>query len=445
MKTKSIRFARMTAVLLLPLFLLIFIVLQAYGARPGQRLWVKRYNFRRANGNDVANAIAVDASGNVYVTGRSQGSGTDYDYTTIKYRPTGKKKWVRRYDEANGDDIANAIAVDASSNVYVTGSAYTDATDEEYATIKYGPRGKRQWLRRYDVAYDWWDYATAIAVDSRGNVYVTGSSFEYKSLSGATIKYGPRGKRKWVNTGFGSAIAVDVTGNVYVAGMYDGWLRCSRYATTKYSSAGDHKWTALYPGPEDFLCGGCRAIAVDASGNVYVTGYSYGSGTGYDYATIKYDSAGNEKWVRRYDGPTNGDDRAAAIALDSSGNVYVTGTSEGDYATVKYDSAGETKWVRRYNGSANGNDGATAMALDTSDNVHVTGYSCRPSTGCDYLTIKYDSAGNTLWVRRYNYRRANGPDAATAIALDASGNVYVTGYSQGSGTGCDYATIKYAP
>jgi hypothetical protein len=83
------------------------------------------------------------------------------------------------------------------------------------------------------------------------------------------------------------------------------------------------------------------AIVVDGSGNVYVTGWSAGSGTDDDYATIKYGPDGNELWVRRYDGPTNSGDGASAISVDGSGNVYVTGRSIGsgtehDYATIKY-------------------------------------------------------------------------------------------------------------
>src|SRR5205823_4105106 len=115
------------------------------------------------------------------------------------------------------------------------------------------------------------------------------------------------------------------------------------YVTVKYNSAGQQQWTAGYTGPvlgDDIA----TALKVDASGNVYVTGHSFGgSGTIYDYATIKYDSTGQQQWVARYNGPVSDDDESAAIAIDGSGNVYVTGYSaashsffDSDYATIKY-------------------------------------------------------------------------------------------------------------
>ncbi|MEO0135591.1 MAG: SBBP repeat-containing protein [candidate division WOR-3 bacterium] len=102
----------------------------------------------------------------------------------------------------------------------------------------------------------------------------------------------------------------------------------------------------------------------------------------------------------------------------------------------------DTAWVRRYNGPTNGNDSATALFVDNNGNVYVTGYSQGSGTYYDYATLKYDANGNLLWIRRYD-GPGNGYDYATALFVDNNGNVYVTGYSQGSGTYYDYATIKY--
>src|SRR5207245_295507 len=99
------------------------------------------------------------------------------------------------------------------------------------------------------------------------------------------------------------------------------------------------------------------------------------------------------------------------------------------------------EWVARYNGPGNYEDKATAIALDAAGNVYVTGGSWGSGTDFDYATIKYDSNGNQLWVARYN--SGNGGDSATAIAVDGAGNVYVTGWSSGGSTLIDYATIKY--
>jgi hypothetical protein len=97
------------------------------------------------------------------------------------------------------------------------------------------------------------------------------------------------------------------------------------------------------------------SLAVDGAGNVYVAGFSYGSGTSDDYATIKYDPSGNEIWVARYNGPGNNNDYPVSLAVDGAGNVYVTGSSYGsgtnnDYATIKYDSSGNELWAAHYDG-----------------------------------------------------------------------------------------------
>jgi hypothetical protein len=107
-----------------------------------------------------------------------------------------------------------------------------------------------------------------------------------------------------------------------------------------------------------------------------------------------------------------------------------------------YDSAGTSDWEVRYDGG-NGDDEAVGIAIDLTGNAHVTGKSQGSGTGFDYHTIKYDHSGNMIWRARYDNALPNGNDEPAAIALDPAGNVYVTGRSQGSGSGFDYATVKY--
>jgi hypothetical protein len=148
------------------------------------------------------------------------------------------------------------------------------------------------------------------------------------------------------------------------------------------------------------------AIARGTDGFIYVVG-SGESETGYDYITIKYDANGVQYWVRRYDGPAHGDDHAVGIVADDLGNVYVTGSSVGngtdyDYATIKYDSLGVEKWVKRYNGPRDSTDYAYGLSVDSNSNVFVTGTSFGDGTGFDYATIKYNTDGAQEWMKRYN-------------------------------------------
>src|SRR5438093_1349071 len=179
-------------------------------------------------------------------------------------------------------------------------------------------------------------------------------------------------------------------------------------------------WVRRYTSGNDPEFAFANAVAVDDSGNVYVTGSSYGPNGLPDYATVKYSSSGDTLWVQRYNGPANNWDGATELALDASGNVYVTGQSYGsndfDYVTVKYDASGVQKWTARYNALY---DYATALAVDAAGNVYVTGYSYGSGTYYDYATIKYTTRGKPRWLARYN---SGIDDYAYALAVDASGN-----------------------
>src|SRR6185295_5671954 len=110
-------------------------------------------------------------------------------------------------------------------------------------------------------------------------------------------------------------------------------------------------------------------------------------------------------WTNRYHGPGNGFDQARAAVVDSSGNVFVTGfssSSNNDYATIAYSGPGVPLWTNRYNGTGNGDDEAKGIAVDNSGNVFVTGYSTGTNGNSDFATIKYSSAGAPLWTNRYH-------------------------------------------
>jgi hypothetical protein len=130
------------------------------------------------------------------------------------------------------------------------------------------------------------------------------------------------------------------------------------------------------------------------------------------------------------------------MAVDGSGNVFVTGSSNDDYATIAYSGAGVPLWTNRYNGTGNSSDGAKAVAVDGSGNVFVTGHSIDNSGDSDYVTIAYSGAGVPLWTNRYD-GPDNGSSFARALAVDRSGNVFVTGYSVDSEGDSDFVTVKY--
>ena len=369
-------------------FVILFIALTLNAQQKYVIQWVDTLD---NGGADYAYGIAVDGSGNVYIAGKSS-NGSNWDFLTVKYDSLGNIIWADTIDNGN-DEYAHGVSVDRNSSVYVTGQS-NNGSNWDFLTVKYDSLGNIIWADTIDNGNG--DGAFGISIGEGGNIngsyiYVTGGSYINSKWDWLTVKY-------------------DSLGNIL-------------QADTLYNNSNNYIEPA--------------GVAVDSSGNVYVTGYSY-NGSNDDYLTVKYDSLGNIVWADTLD---NGiDDDAYGIAVDGSGNIYVTGYSyigsNYDYLTVKYDSLGN---IVRVDTLDNGSDDlAYGIAVDGSGNVYVTGYSYNGSND-DYLTVKYDSLGNIVWADTLD----NGiDDDAYGIAVDGSGNVYVTGRSD-NGSNYDYLTVKY--
>ena len=401
-----------------------------------QQAWVAKYNNGITNGNHQALKMALDPAGNVYVLGVSQNANTNTGYVTIKYAPNGNQLWAARYDSANFPSATPAgFAVDSLGNVVVTGNA---------VTVKYDTNGNQLWSATNN--------AQAVAIDSGQNVYLTGVSSNF-----TTMKLNPAGSNLWTATwiyyglsNLSQVIAVDTSSNVYVAGRESWPFERDIYVHVgllKYDQNGNQLWetNSLYYGGMD---GDVHVdgLILDSSGNTYYGANFVGSGGG-TFLTYQYSSGGSAGWFA--DNPTGYEgSTAAGMALDSSGDVFVTGQNVRypplpAYGTYKIDTNGNYIWGELYPVSSYGASAAAALAVDSANNVYVTGNSTITNTGSDIATLKYDANGNQLWVQRYN-GPGNGNDAGNAIAVDNAGNVYVAGYETETNGSTGMVLIKYS-
>jgi hypothetical protein len=298
------------------------------------RQWVKFMDSEMIN---VAHGVAVDETGFVYVAGASIFFNRDTifsDYQTVKYNSDGNFLWMRSY-HSNDEDEALDIAVDGSDFIYMTGKSGSSEGPYDYWTIKCDADGDVIWKKVYDLGDD--NQAYGVTVDDKGFVYVTGAT--YRTTTGydyLTIKYDSDGSQIWKSSyisfddDWASGVAVDKNGNVYVTGRSGSEEEGFNYLTVKYDGEGNRLWERTYDNGGDDRA---ESIAVDDAGCIYVTGWSH-NGLDYDYRTIKYDSDGDIRWEKLFDSQV--DDCANGVGVDSEGFVYVTGFSDGAFRTIKY-------------------------------------------------------------------------------------------------------------
>ncbi len=304
-----------------------------YAAATGAVVWERTFN-GAANSNDAAYAVAVDGADNVIATGITTNAAANVDWKTIQYTSGGTQVWEKTFDgPGGGHDYANAIAVDAAGNAFVTGSA-ANATDDDWKTIKYAAAdGAIVWEKALDASgAAAGDSARGVRIDSAGNAvvigYVSTTSFDWKIIKYAAAD----GTILWQQSFDGGADdhayghVIDAAGNVIVTGAARNAAGNFDYKTIKYAAAsGALLWEKTFAGAANGR-DVAVPIALDGAGNAIVSGAS-SNGVNDDIKTIKYASSnGAVLWQQLYNGTADGTDRGAAVVA-GPGAVFLAGES----------------------------------------------------------------------------------------------------------------------
>jgi hypothetical protein len=456
-------------------FLLSFILVTSSRAQSEvYTKWTARFD--AAHAFDQPFAMAVDGKGNTFVTGQTcvanPCSTVNQESLTIAYDSKGNVKW-RAFlgQDANGLDVA----VDAAGNVYVLSIFYPDSYLPEVVTAKYSPSGVRQWVDFIASKPSFFNNPSTayrpvkLAVSPEGNVYVgitkvdqipnpTPGSGPGTTINAIAFKYDTNGKQIWTKEApptpnqYNSAVSIrlDAAENVYVLvfSLFNSQIHDS--FIVKYDSNGNFLNT--YGSSQ---LGTIAAFRVDARGNSYVAGGGSPQPPNgkEDRIVAKFSPAGVLDWLHDFGPefntitnnppPNSGVNSSsfADLAVDSAGNVFVAQTLPGavpsaggfDISVVKFNSPGTIQWTSRFNGHSDDSDAdqAVAVAVNSSGNAYVTGYgSVGPAT------IKYDPNGKQIWAE------VQGGPGPVSLAL-SGGDVIVTGEISSATTSADWATIDY--
>jgi hypothetical protein len=342
----------------------------------GNQLWAVRYDSTNSP-TAMPAAMALDNRNNVLITGSA---------LTVKYDTNGNRLWTAQY-------AGSSLAVDASGNIVITG--FGTAIN----TVKVDEGGTNLWMQTLSASCGT-NAGQAVVVDSGGNVYVAGTPSYCEDGTSLyylfTIKYSSSGGQLGTTLfDAGQDVSpqiiyegVDVLGNLYLSGNVPGY-EC---VALKYDRNADQVWDAVLGNNSNNRGHGC---ALGSNGTLFMTGQVFGPiYPVYSYGTIAIGTNGSTLWSSYYPSNAVSSSVANAIAVDNANNSYVTGYSPGpngtnNIVTIKYDPNGNQLWLQSYNGLNAGNDAGNAIAVDKNGSVYVTGYETLPGGGTGIVTIKY--------------------------------------------------------
>jgi len=352
------------------------IVLVKYDSS-GTKQWTKQLG---TSSTDIGYGVTTGSSGNIYVTGLTEGgldgntSSGSYDMFLVKYNSSGTKQWTNQLGTSS-NDVGYVVTTDSSGNIYVTGytegglDGNTSSGSYDMFLVKYNSSGTKQWTKQLGTSS--YETGQSVITDSSDNIYVTGNTsgdLDGNTNSGGQdiflVKYNSSGTKQWTkqlgtsSTDIGYGVTTGSSGNIYVTGWTRGGLDGNTNSgesdifLIKYNSSGIKQWTnQLGNSSRDEG----NSVSTDSSDNIYVTGITEGeldgniNFGGRDIFLIKYDSSGTKQWTKQLG--TSSHDGGNGVTTDSSDNIFVTGhtggglegnttSGEDDIVLVKYNSSG---------------------------------------------------------------------------------------------------------
>ena len=343
--------------------------------------------------DEEAKGIDYDSNGNVYVAyKRSGGSGVS------KFDADGVLQWKKTFSNGASDNLYN-LKVDSSDNIVVSSTTYY-GSKARYGIFKINPSGEIQWSKHID------------------------------NNNGRTANEVPE-----------SGLYIDASDNIYVCGYSNldvGGGATYQLYMVKLNSSGDLQLNRHLRTSGTNLYG--KDVAVDNSGNIYISGYGSGFGDGGDTVVAKYNSSGNHQWTRAISSPAF--DGVGFMTTDGT-YIYVNVNNGSDPSTslVKLNSSGNIVWQRKITASGATNLAVQAMDTDSAGNIYVSGYKgprLGQSNGTDGFYAKWNSSGTLQW-QRYITSDAN-QYPAFKLSVDDSGSIYICGRNYHTG----YLTLMVA-
>ena len=447
----TVRAAARTMLVVLTALLLALLLAPAAGATaaPGTFLWRDIWNAKTPG--VVANVHVTSApTGDIYVACSILRLAPDkYDVIVARYRPDGTRTWVRSWSRGVGvDEWVEGIAADPEGNLVVCGwFAGGRAGTPDWFVVKFDRSGDRLWAKSVAGLAGGDDRALDVVVNGAGRIYVTGSVD--KSAGGKdwrTAKLAPNGTTLWARTYAGpeglddlpSAMALDADGNVYVTGFEGTVMQTRRnLVTLSYTATGTRRWArALDVGREETGAD----IAVRRSG-VAVAGRTVdAAGVDHDSLAVSYTRAGAlVKWSA-FNGPVAGADHFACAGIDGTGRSVFGGFMTNDLVNQRdaelqwFEADGDTGLHWGWSGDAARHDQVTGLHVAYDGTLWATGWIDTLLTGRDVMTCSFGRNAAYRWDDRWS---TTARDSGDDLVVTSSA-VFVAGRR-----GSDLLLIKY--